>query len=89
MFLFKLNTKHIDINFFPFIIPQLNQFLYITILPDIPGQGWGGYPGTLDYKVIYISCKFSLYKLIKTSIIIDILFGNKNNRNLFLKIGNK
>lgn len=50
--------------FFFFIIAQLNYFVYIRILPDTPGQGWGGYPGTLDDKV-YILCKSGLYKLKK------------------------
>lgn len=50
--------------FFYFKIAQFNPFVYIPILPDIPGQGWGEYPGTLDDKV-YILFKFGLYKLKK------------------------
>lgn len=53
------------------IIAQLNQFVYIYFLPDTPGQGWGGYPGTLDDKV-YILCKFGLYKINKSKLCFEL-----------------
>lgn len=73
MLLFKLNTLYKTMILTFVIIVQLNQFVYIHFLQDTPGQGWGGYPGTLDDKV-YIFCKFSLmYKLKKSKLCFELL----------------